>query len=110
MAFDNTDISGANLPSQVRERFLQGYNKKRGGDIQVILMPQYFYGSKTGTTHGSWYPYDAHIPLVWMGWGVKAGKSHREVYMTDIAPTLAALLKIQMPNGSIGKVIEEVIK
>lgn len=110
LAFDNTDISAANLPAQVRERFLQGYNTKRGGDVQVILMPQYFYGSKTGTTHGSWYPYDAHIPLVWMGWGVKAGKSHREVYMTDIAPTLAALLKIQMPNGSIGKVIEEVMK
>ena len=110
LAFDNTDISAANLPAQVRERFLQGYNTKRGGDVQVILMPQYFYGSKTGTTHGSWYPYDAHIPLVWMGWGVKAGKSHREVYMTDIAPTIAALLKIQMPNGSIGKVIEEVIK
>jgi hypothetical protein len=45
-----------------------------------------------------------------MGWGVKPGKTHRETYMTDIAPTLAALLKIQMPNGSIGKVIEEVIR
>jgi predicted AlkP superfamily pyrophosphatase or phosphodiesterase len=109
-AFDNTDISAANLPAAVREKFLQGYNAKRGGDIQVVLKPQVFNGLKTGTTHGSWYPYDSHIPLVWMGWGVKPGKTHRETYMTDIAPTLAALLKIQMPNGSIGKVIEEVIR
>ncbi|MBM3441658.1 MAG: hypothetical protein FJX89_03045 [Bacteroidetes bacterium] len=48
-------------------------------------------GSRTGTTHGSCYPYDAHIPLLWMGWGVKTGHSHREIYMSDITPTLAAL-------------------
>jgi hypothetical protein len=44
-----------------------------------------------------------------MGWGVKPGHTHRETYMTDIAPTLAALLKVQMPSGAIGKVIEEVM-
>jgi phosphopentomutase len=57
-----------------------------------------------------WNPYDAHIPLLWYGWGIKAGKTNRETYMTDIAPTLAALLHIQMPGGSIGKVISEVMK
>jgi hypothetical protein len=56
------------------------------------------------------FPYDSHIPLLWMGWGIKHGETHREVYMTDIATTLAALLKIQMPNGNVGKVISEVIK
>jgi arylsulfatase A-like enzyme len=93
----------------VRERFLQGYHAKRGGDIQLVLKPHYFFGGRTGTTHGSWYPYDAHIPLLWMGWGVKPGHTHRETYMTDIAPTLAALLRVQMPSGSIGKVIGEVL-
>ncbi len=62
------------------------------------------------TTHGVWNPYDAHIPLIWYGWGIKTGKSTREMYMTDIAPTIAALLHIQMPNGSIGTVIQEVNK
>jgi phosphopentomutase len=57
-----------------------------------------------------WNPYDAHIPLLWYGWGIKAGKTNRETYMTDIAPTVAALLNIQMPSGSIGKVITEVMK
>ncbi len=110
IAFDNRNISAANLPKEVKEMFINGYNTKRGGDIQLILKPQYFYGGKTGTTHGSWYPYDAHIPLVWMGWGIKPGKLYRETYMTDIAATLAAMLKIQMPNGSVGKVIEEMVK
>jgi len=109
LAFDCSDISVANLPSAVRERFLQGYHTKRGGDIQLVLKPHYFFGGRTGTTHGSWYPYDSHIPLLWMGWGVKPGHTHRETYMTDIAPTLAALLKVQMPSGAIGKVIEEVM-
>jgi hypothetical protein len=60
--------------------------------------------SSTGTTHGLWNPYDAHIPLLWYGWGIKKGKTNRETYMTDIAPTIAALLHIQMPGGCIGKV------
>lgn len=110
MAFDNRNISAANIPMGVKEMFIKGYNTKLGGDIQVILKPQFYYGGATGTTHGSWYPYDSHIPLVWMGWGIKPGKLYRETYMTDIAATLAALLKIQMPNGSIGKVITEALK
>jgi arylsulfatase A-like enzyme len=88
-----------------------GYNPKRNGDIQIVLQPQYIEGySQTGTTHGLWSPYDAHIPLLWYGWGIKQGKTNRETYMTDIAPTLAALLHIQMPSGCVGKPIEEVIK
>ena len=110
LAFDTEKISEVNLPSNVREMFLNGFNKKLGGDIVVVLKPGLFYGGRTGTTHGSWNPYDSHIPLLWMGWGIKSGKLNREVYMTDIAPTVAALLRIQMPNGSIGKVIPELIK
>lgn len=110
VAFDNEKIIETNLPAEIKEMFVKGFNTKRGGDIQVVLKPGNFYGGKTGTTHGSFNPYDAHIPLLWMGWGVKPGKLHREVYMTDIAPTIAAMLHIQVPNGSIGKVIPEVLK
>jgi hypothetical protein len=63
-----------------------------------------------GTTHGSMYPYDSHIPLLWMGWGIRNGISNKKVYMSDIAGTVAALLKIQMPSGNVGNVIEEVLK
>ena len=87
-----------------------GFNPQRSGDIQMVLKPGYIEGGATGTTHGLWYPYDAHIPLLWYGWGIKQGRSKKEVYMTDIAPTVSALLNIQMPSGSVGKVIEEVMK
>jgi hypothetical protein len=82
----------------------------RSGDIQMVLKPGYIEGGATGTTHGLWYKYDAHIPLLFYGWGIKKGKTNRETYMTDIASTVAALLHIQMPSGAVGKVIEEVMK
>jgi hypothetical protein len=87
-----------------------GYYRTRCGDIQIILKPGYVGGDGTGTSHGAWNPYDSHIPLLWYGWGIKHGKTNRETYMTDIAPTLAAILRIQMPSGCIGHVIEEVMK
>ncbi|HEY8688647.1 MAG TPA: alkaline phosphatase PafA [Chitinophagaceae bacterium] len=109
-AFETEKISVTSLPEPIKKMLINGYNPKRSGDIHFILKPAYFDRSATGTTHGSWNPYDAHIPLVWFGWNIKHGATNRETYMTDIAPTLAAMLKIQMPSGCIGKVIEEVMK
>ena len=108
-AFDLAGLGSAPLPGGLKEMMSNGYNQKRSGDIQFSLKPQWFDGGPRGTTHGAWNPYDAHIPVIFFGTGIKAGKTYREVYMTDIAPTVAALLKIQMPNAAIGKVIEEVM-
>ena len=110
-AFDIQQLESTPLQSKIREMIGNGYFAPRGGDVQIIFKPNYMetYGP-TGTTHGMWNPYDAHIPLLWYGWGIKAGKTNRETYMTDIAPTVAALLHIQMPGGCIGKVISEVMK
>jgi len=109
--FDLHRLEETALPAKIKEMIVNGYYPSRAGDIQIILKPNYIEAFlTTGTTHGMWYPYDAHIPLLWYGWGIKAGKTNRETYMTDIAPTLAALLHIQMPGGTIGKVISEVMK
>ena len=109
--FSLQDLNSVPLPAQIREMINNGYYPRRAGDIQLILFPHFIDGySRTGTTHGLWNPYDAHIPLLWYGWGIKKGKTNRETYMTDIAPTIAALLHVQMPGGSVGKVIEEVKK
>ncbi|TWR30632.1 alkaline phosphatase family protein [Mucilaginibacter pallidiroseus] len=104
-----TEVS--TLPEALRVRIQNGYNPQRSGTVQIILKPGYYGGhGKTGTTHGTWNPYDAHIPLVFMGWGIKHGALARETYMTDIAPTISALLHIQAPSGNIGTAISEVIK
>ncbi|HEX2532554.1 MAG TPA: alkaline phosphatase PafA [Chitinophagaceae bacterium] len=107
---DLAPLSDVVLPDPLKQMVVNGYNQKLSGDILFLFKPQWFEGWNTGTTHGVWAPYDAHIPNVWFGWGVKQGKTNRVVHMADIAPTLAAMLRIQMPNATIGKVIEEVMK
>ena len=104
------DLAREPLNKMQKDMFTNGYFPRRSGDIQIIFDPQWIDGSYTGTTHGSWNPYDAHIPLLWYGWNVKSGKTNRQVYMTDIAATIAAMLKIQMPSGCVGSVIEELMK
>lgn len=111
---DMENLSEATLPAIVRERAINGYNRLRSGDIQLIMQPGYYeIGSPSetgGTQHGVWNPYDAHIPLIFMGWNIQLGNTMRPVYMTDIAPTVCALLRIQMPNGCIGNAITDVIE
>ena len=115
-AVDMKKAETAAVPEELRERIVNGYNIANSGEIQIILKPGWFTGhgsadgGPTGTTHGTWNPYDSHIPLVFMGWGINHGSLNRETHMTDIAPTIAALLHIQAPNGNIGKPISEVLK
>lgn len=109
--FPLDELNSVPLNATVRAMLNNGYHPRRSGDMQVILKSHFIdaYG-KTGTTHGLWNPYDSHIPLLWYGWGIRPGRVIRETNMTDIAPTLASLLRIQMPSGTVGKAIGEVIK
>jgi predicted AlkP superfamily pyrophosphatase or phosphodiesterase len=110
-AVDMQKVQSSTIPEDLRSRIQNGYNAERSGAIQIILKPGWYSGhGATGTTHGTWNPYDAHIPLVFMGWGIKHGSLVRETYMTDIAATVAALLHVQAPNGNIGHPIGEVLK
>ncbi|WP_316747520.1 alkaline phosphatase PafA [Pedobacter gandavensis] len=107
-AVDLTKVGASSLPEPIKTRIANGYNARRSGDIYFLLKSNYFdSNSKTGTTHGSWNPYDSHIPCVFMGWNVKPGKNNKTHYMTDIAATLAAMLHIQMPSGCVGEPITE---
>jgi len=110
-AVDVAKIGEAPVPEPLKSMIINGYNFKRSGAVQIVLAAGWFEGyGKTGTTHGTWNPYDTHIPLLFMGWGIKAGHTNADVHMTDIAPTVAALLHIQMPNGAVGKPIREVVE
>lgn len=109
-AFAMDELMEQPMPAAVKERIANGYHPRRGGDVQMILKPAWIDGGETGTTHGLWNPYDSHIPLLWYGWGIQPGRSTEEVYMTDIAATVAALLRIQMPNGCIGKPIKAIVQ
>ena len=83
----------------------KGYNQKRSGDVLLVLDPAWIEYHHTGTTHGSGYTYDQHVPLIWYGWNVKAGKTSEKISVTDIASTISSLLGISFPNGSEANVI-----
>ncbi len=94
------------IPQPIRERIVNGYNKKRSGDLfyvpragweNVSNKPDY-----RGTTHAQWNPYDAHIPFLLYGWHVTHGETSEPTYITDIAPTICQMLHIQMPNSCVG--------
>jgi len=110
MAVDLQRLNEAPVITNIKNMLANGYNQKLSGDIQFIYKPQSFEGGSKGTTHGTWNPYDSHIPLLFYGWGIKKGKTNRETYMTDISATISALLHIQMPSGCVGHVIEEVMQ
>lgn len=108
---DFTNLQNAMLPNEIKEQFIKGYHPQRCGDILTILKAGYVDSKyNTGTNHSVWNPYDAHIPLLFYGYGVNKGKLNSKTYMTDIAPTISNILNIQMPNGCIGNTIDEVIK
>lgn len=102
------DAAGAAIPDYVAKQIINGYFPARSGHIQILYKSGYIEGFPNGgSTHGSGYGYDTHIPLLWYGWKIKHGQSARNMTMSDIAPTLAALLNIQEPSGSSGNVIYE---
>ncbi|MBL0330254.1 MAG: alkaline phosphatase family protein [Bacteroidetes bacterium] len=105
-----TTMNNTQFTEGVRYLMQKGYNAKRSGDVLVNYSPGYVDFMPTGTTHGSPYSYDTHVPLLFYGWNIKQGSSTEQVYITDIAPTLAMLLNIQFPNGTTGKPISFIVK
>lgn len=97
----------ASVPAKIKERIINGYCRERSGEVQIVPKPHHYsHENQMGTTHGVWNPYDTHIPLIFYGWQVPSGRSTEEVYVTDIAATIAAMLRIPMPSGCIGKPLQ----
>ncbi len=103
------EIGASNLNHHLQELFKNGYHAVRSGDIQLVTMPGWIASSITAT-HGSTYNYDTHIPLIFYGAGVAPGKTYERTGVADTAPTLAAILKILSPSGTMGEIIPAVIK
>ena len=94
---------------RIGERVLRGFNAERSGDLEIILEP-YWMRQAEGTTHGTPYNYDAQIPLILMGPGVRAGEYADHVALNDLAPTLATLIGLEIPAGSSGRVLTEALR
>jgi predicted AlkP superfamily pyrophosphatase or phosphodiesterase len=90
----------------VSRRVLNGFFYKRATDLTVVPEPYWLFEAK-GTSHGTPWNYDSHVPVILMGPGLRAGTYYRTSQVNDIAPTLAALLGVEPPSGSSGRVLEE---
>ncbi len=110
-AFTGTDMTNNYYSSGSQALLQAGYNLDRSGDILLVYEPGWISSSwPTGTTHGSGYTYDTHVPILFYGWGIPKGSTVKKYAITDIAPTLSMLLNIKLPNGASGEPILEIFE
>lgn len=106
-----TSLKATEFTHRLLANTQRGFHQVRSGDVLYVLASGWIpAGYSTGTTHGSPYNYDTHVPLLWYGAGIKKGKSDDFVIIPDIAATIAALLEIQPPSACTGKPIEKLMK
>jgi bisphosphoglycerate-independent phosphoglycerate mutase (AlkP superfamily) len=93
-----------------------GYDSHRSGDLIIVLEPGYLPGNSIdtalhqGTSHGSGYSYDTHVPLLWYGAGIKKQEIYRPINITDIAATLIHILNLQRIGAMTGNPIVEILQ
>jgi hypothetical protein len=97
-----------------RDMIFLGYHPKESGDVMFILEPGYLPKSndsetaRRGTSHGSAFNYDTHVPLIWFGAGIKNQEIHRRIDITDIGATLINLMNLQRNGAMTGNPILEI--
>ena len=109
-AYSATTMSTSSFTSGIEGLLENGFNQSRSGDVIMVQDPAYISYAKTGSTHGSGLNYDTHVPLLFFGKGIKQGQTLQKTEITDIAPTMSALLGISFPNGAIGNPLEFVLE
>ena len=105
-----------NVPSGDVERTLlaNGIMPERSGDIVYTLKPGYFeaegiYAGK-GTTHGSGWTYDTHVPVLLFGQGIAQGEVVRRTAVADIVPTVCMVVGCALPDAAVGEPVREALK
>ena len=105
-----TTLQNSQFTEGYRSKMQNNYFPRRSGDVFVTLHPGWVEKSERVTSHNSAYPYDAQVPLIWYGWKVKRDMILRPIDMTDLAPTVSAMMNIMVPNAASGRVIEELAR
>ncbi|MFP2997766.1 alkaline phosphatase PafA [Spongiivirga sp. MCCC 1A20706] len=108
-AYSAETLLEVNFTEGLEVALKNGYSQMRSGDVIYVLNPGVISYSMTGSTHGSGMKYDTHVPLLFFGQGINQGSTTEKTNITDIAPTISALLGIAFPNGATGQPISKVI-
>jgi predicted AlkP superfamily pyrophosphatase or phosphodiesterase len=93
----------------IARRVLHGFYPLRSGDLILLYDPFKYLDINIIVTHGSPYSYDTHVPLIFMGANFRPGRYIEAAMPSDIAPTLAAVLRVQAPSNSMGRILIECI-
>ncbi len=88
-------------------RVRNGFYSARSGDL-ILIPDAYWIFEAHGTSHGTLFNYDTHVPMMMMGPGVNPGIYDQAAAVVDLAPTLATMLEVEIPSGSVGRVLTEV--
>ncbi|MGB5228108.1 MAG: alkaline phosphatase PafA [Eudoraea sp.] len=110
-----SDLQSQSYSYGMNQMIQNGYHSKRSGDVILIFKPGFVPNldpritmqNIKGTTHGSGYAYDTHVPMLWFGNSIPKGKSVRKVSVIDIAPSIAQILNISYPSGTTGEPLTE---
>lgn len=109
-AYTRSQLLDGRAPGALGRLVLNGFHPERGGDVVLIKKPFQLPGTaSTGTTHGSPYSYDTHVPVLFFGTGFKPGRYADKFAITDIAPTLSAVLRITPPSGNTGTPLAKIL-
>jgi len=108
--YTRTALLNSEFTTGIAAALQKGFNQKRSGDVCFVLDIATISYSRTGSTHGSGFNYDTHVPLLFYGNGIQKGETLQPTVITDIAPTIAALLQISFPNATTGNPIQSVLK
>jgi hypothetical protein len=101
--------TGAVQQDTISEAFTLSFFGPRSGDLFLLQEPYYLFEA-SGTSHGVPYNYDNHVPVIFLGPGIKPGSYLERIALNDIAPTLAARLGTTEPSESIGRVLSEILQ
>lgn len=96
------------LNDLIDRRVRNGFHAERAADLFIVVEPYWLFEQR-GTSHGTPYNYDSHVPVIFLGRGIRPGRYHQHVATMDVAPTLAALLDVEPPSGSAGRVLTEML-
>jgi hypothetical protein len=90
-----------------RRRMENSFYRGRSGDVLFAYPPGAveYYGDGHGVSYGSFYNYDARVPLIFYGPQFRAQKFEEPVELIDVAPTLARVFGIPPPSSSSGRVL-----
>ena len=104
-------LAGRSQEDAIARRVAASFHPTRSPDVLLVPEPFAFISAgRTGTTHGSPYSYDAHVPLLLFGRRIAVGTYHHACTPADLAPTLAALLGIEVPSGATGRILHEALR